>query len=106
MTEAKILPMVDGGERNHKYPDTFMIPSDLEKSVVNVGDHVMIGFLVPNNPRVETEKIWVKVTGILEGYLVGFLDNDPAFIRAKHLDVVKFEPKNIIKIIYGKKPTI
>lgn len=103
---AKTLPMVDGVERHNRYPGSFMIPSDAEKSMISVGDHVKIGFLVDRNRGlpVETERMWVKVTKVGETF-VGYIDNDPVFITAKYMDLVKFEQKNILGIIHAPQPS-
>ena len=88
--------LIDGIDRNQKNPNTFQIPSKQDKSNLKVGDHVKLGF-----EDVEgTERMWVKINHISGDHFVGFLDNDPSFLKSiRHKDLVEFNSKHILSIL-------
>lgn len=93
------IELISGVEMNLSNPDTFIIPSLIEKESVRIGDYVKLGFtqlsVTPNS-----ERMWVKVHGI--GYgphrFVGNLDNDPIIVQMTIGDKVEFSLDHILAI--------
>lgn len=87
--------LLDGVARNRAYPRTFLIPSELEKSLVVPGEYVQLGFTEGE----QTERMWVMVTARVNDQFTGYLDNDPAFlVSIEWQDIVHFNSRHIIKI--------
>jgi hypothetical protein len=86
-----------GVERNRAYPDSFWIPDDSEKSLIEPGDTVKLMFHMKDGWG---ERMWVSVTSVgRRGRMVGFLRNTPVGIpRLGWGDNVKFNRDDIIDI--------
>ena len=90
------LKLMDGVEMNEKFPDTFEIPSNERKQMVESGWYCKIGVYCADG---NTERIWVQVTGHQNGKFIGTLANDPVLFPLKYEDVVEFSPCNILAIL-------
>jgi hypothetical protein len=93
------IQLVDGVERNQRHPNTFHIPTEDEKALVQPGDHVQISFEWIKSPdnTPNGERMWVQVTAPGKGKL----DNDPTFLPIKHGEIVEFDARHIIGIIHN-----
>lgn len=87
-----------GVERNREYPETFWIPDDEDKRLIQPGDHVRLMWYVPRL-EIAGERMWVRVTHRRGDRLVGRLLNDPVCVFASYDDVVKFHIDDVIDII-------
>lgn len=83
----------DGVERNRLYPDTFSIPSEEDKDEIRPGDLVKAEFAMSD----WAERMWVEVTAVRRGHIVGQLSNTPAGIpRLQPGRKVKLKRKHVI----------
>lgn len=92
----KLIPVMDGVEQNRLYPDTFPIPTRMDKDRIKPGDFVKAGFLGEGN--MSTERLWVLVTEVDAGTIRGTLANEPVMVSAKFGDLVEMEFRHIIEI--------
>jgi hypothetical protein len=84
-----------GVEAHEKYPETFWIPSDEMKDEVEPGHLVKLIF----RHRKGGERMWVEVTQVQGGRLVGTLANSPAVMpKLDAGDEIEFEREHIIGI--------
>ena len=93
-----------GVERNRQYPESFPIPSEVEKRDIQPGDFVKVMFEMCDGWG---ERMWVKVTDVKKKRLVGELSNQP--IGIPRLDAgrqMKFERDAIIDIDPQNRPPI
>lgn len=94
----------DGEERNRLNPKRFLIPSLEERQSILVGNfaQIIVGkmHLFPGDtePELVNERIWVLVTGCVDGVYSGTLNNEPVVIEATFGDPVTFEPRHVIGI--------
>ncbi|MDO5683611.1 MAG: hypothetical protein Q4G46_12400 [Propionibacteriaceae bacterium] len=86
-----------GVERNREHPETFWIPDDEEKALVEPGDVVKLMWRVPRSPG---ERMWVRVTHRQGDRLVGRINNYPIYVFADYDEVVKFHIDDVIDISY------
>jgi uncharacterized protein YegJ (DUF2314 family) len=85
-----------GVEQNHRYPETFWIPSTEEKDAIQVGSVVKLFFTMKDG---WAERMWVKVDEIKSTHMVGTLDNEPVGIPRLHAGrKVRFKLDHIINI--------
>jgi hypothetical protein len=63
-----------GVERNRRHPDSFWIPSDEEKELLEPGVCVKLMFEMKDRSG---ERMWVRVEKVGKKQLVGRLDNEP-----------------------------
>jgi uncharacterized protein YegJ (DUF2314 family) len=90
--------LLDGVQQNKNRPDTFKIPSDIDKAKLGVGDYVKLGFI--ENGTENSEKMWVQITSVKNGKYFGELNNVPDTITAVQFDdVVGFEKKHILGVM-------
>lgn len=70
------IKFTNGVEMNQQNPDTYHIPSELEKAAVKPGDNVKVG--VAAIGRVSSEKFWVLVTenDTVNQIITGTVNND------------------------------
>jgi uncharacterized protein YegJ (DUF2314 family) len=98
---ARSWKLDDGVERNRLHPDTFEIPSALERETLKPGDHVKLSFLV-DDPEYGGERMWVEVAKVKGQAYVGTLINQPLFIEdLEWRQEIKFAPCHVIEIIPG-----
>jgi hypothetical protein len=94
-----LIPVMDGVELNRKHPDTFTIPSETDKNRIKTGDFVKAGF--STGATIPTERMWVRVVEIDAGLIRGTLANTPAYVEAKHGDLVEMEFRHVLAIQEG-----
>ncbi len=83
----------DGVKQNRKYPDTFHIPSDTDKALLEPGDFVKLMFGTDG----DGERMWVKIMMIGAVKMAGTLASNPAFTDGLQFgDVIVFRRDNII----------
>lgn len=68
-----------------------------------VDKYVKLGFKT-NIKQPDVEHMWVKVTGVKDGHLVGRLDNDPLYCSIKCGDPVHFSPGDIEQVLGEPDP--
>lgn len=95
--------LMDGEERHRENPATFEIPSQKERTSIEVGKIVKLGFELPEKKpgEVSGERMWVKVTRVEKmaagRRYTGEIQNHPVVIPGlKHSDTVVFFPRHII----------
>ncbi len=86
-----------GVERNREYPETFWIPNDEDKRLIQPGNHVRLMWYVPRL-EIAGERMWVLVTHRRGDRLVGRLLNDPVCVFASYDEVIKFHIDDVIDI--------
>lgn len=85
-----------GVKRNKENPQTFEIPSDADKALIEPGMLVKLMF---DQSDGWTERMWVQVTHVGKFWLRGRLDNQPiGFPRLTAGDRIRFKRKHIIDI--------
>lgn len=91
------------GEQYHQQnPRTFFIPTRAERESVQPGDLVKLLFEVldPADDLPSAERMWVKVTAVDGGRLVGELDNEPAALQSIGPGSrIEFGPEHIISLM-------
>ena len=98
-----------GVARHQAAPDTFLIPSQMERSNVRPGQAVKLLFLVElEEPDVDAdvvcERMWVLVFEKVNEHFLGFLDSEPASVgKLKRGQEVLFSPEHIVDI--GNPPS-
>lgn len=85
-----------GVARNLSHPESFEIPSAVEKDSLRPGDSVKLIWSVVRAPG---ERMWVEITHREGNRFEGSLRNDPLFVHAAFGDVVTFEGDHIIDIV-------
>lgn len=94
--------LASGVERHLMYPDTFWIPSAVERLAVGPGSSVKLSFEMKDGWG---ERMWVEVTGVKRRHLVGRLSNQPIGIpRLLSGDTIKFTRDHIIDIAAEGRP--
>lgn len=101
MTNKKI-ELVDGVEKNLKFPKTFNIPTKQEILRLKINDYVKVGFIHSKKNEDEfSERMWIKIDKINNDDFEGLLYNDPVICKDLEFeDRICFETKNILDIIY------
>ena len=93
--------LMDGEEQNRKYPETFEIPSLIERRNLQVGQLAKV-FFVPNKLEKgmpNGERMWVEITKTSEQGYVGLLRNSPISIpRLRFGSIVRFEARHVIQL--------
>ena len=85
-----------GVEQNRLYPDSFWIPGESEKALIEPGTTVKLMFEMRDGWG---ERMWVNVTSVKKDRFVGILHNQPVGIpRLGSGDTVKFHRADIIDI--------
>jgi hypothetical protein len=71
---------------NEQYPKTFWIPDEAERRALKPGNIVkfMFNFSYANGDEIESERMWVEITGLNGPYFVGRLRNDPTAVAEWH----------------------
>jgi hypothetical protein len=94
--------LTSGVLMNRKYPKTFHIPSEKERTDANIGDLVKLIFETADLDGTRSrERMWVDITGTFDCLLVGKLSNSP-LTDNKSLYFgapVAFRPEHIIDLI-------
>jgi uncharacterized protein YegJ (DUF2314 family) len=91
--------LIDGIQRNKENPNTFYIPSEDEKSLVDIGMLCKLGFeTLDKEEELGGERMWVEVIKKTEDGFVGTLRNVPLFMDLEFGQEVEFQSKNIIDI--------
>jgi hypothetical protein len=102
--------MLESGEARHaNAPETFWTPDRADRSDLHFGHGAKLIFAIQveeddGSVVIETERMWVVVTGVLEGGYVGLLDNEPACINpdGDHYLVrgaeIPFRPEHVIDV--------
>ena len=104
---AKFLKLEDVEKAAKEHPDTFFLPSEVERKSQKVGDSVRLHFLIdsPAKGEPQAERMWVTVTqaqGLFKPYK-GTLENNPAFIDdLKCGEEITFKLCNIAQTIIKK----
>jgi uncharacterized protein YegJ (DUF2314 family) len=94
--------LTNGIESNKAYPNTFWIPSDEDKDLLDIGDACKLIF-EPDNEEQLTERMWVNIIEINGDEFVGELDNNPVSLNMKPGDLVKFHRDAIVDICFEDK---
>jgi len=91
---------LDDGEAIHRdYPETFHIPSKMQRENLLPGELVKLIFRITVGPKTDIERMWVIVKSRGDGDYVGTLDNDPyCTTELKSGHEVRFGPENVIQI--------
>ena len=84
---------IDMQAKAKKEPDTTYVPKQRELDMVHVGSHIHV--------QLTYEQIRVKVTGMEEGKIQGFVDMHPLAKKLKHRDPVEFEMRHIANVCGG-----
>ncbi|MDQ2709005.1 MAG: hypothetical protein M3Z25_15830 [Actinomycetota bacterium] len=88
--------LASGVKRNHRYPESFWIPSPKEKATIQPSSVVKLMFEQSDG---WAERMWVVVDKVGRRRLVGHLDNQPVgFPRLVHGDKITFRREHIISI--------
>lgn len=96
--------LLDGEAQNLAHPNTFEIPSKVQRTTLVAGDLVKLCFKsTTENSGLDSERMWVQVTEVIShGKYLGSLDNDPVVIQGlNHGARVEFEAKHVIGIYEG-----
>lgn len=91
----------NASETNAQFPDTFPIPSTLERTSLKVGDLVKLLFRIRTQDTTLVERMWVRVEEVLnETEYVGILDND-AFSNPEIRSglCVEFAADDVVEIV-------
>ena len=98
--KVKKLPYMleDGVQRNKQHPDTFYIPSQEERTSLQVGDVAKLVFLYRESDVIcGGERMWVLITKVQDDGYEGTLDNKPFMADVLHFgEVVRFKPEHVI----------
>lgn len=91
--------LTSGVESNRTTPETFWIPSDEDKDLLEVGDHVKLNFGMRDGWG---ERMWVRIEKVGPRRLVGSLCNQPLGIpRLKPDQRIRFTRDDIIDFEYA-----
>lgn len=97
--------MINGVEMNRMFPDTFGIPTKLEKALIEPGMYVKVGISKPAEDGITGERFWVLVTEYkwLEttqsGYGEGTIDNDLVVFPELNGTIIKFTTDHVLDIL-------
>lgn len=92
--------LTSGVERHREHPDTFEIPSPVQKACIAPGDSVKAMFEM-EDPEPWCERMWVDVVKVKRRHIVGRLRNEPVGIpRLGPGDKVKVKFDHVIDIIW------
>ncbi len=96
---AKPYTLLDADAQHAATPDTFEIPSLLDRETLRPGDLAKLCFL-GKEPETgcEGERIWVEVTGTSPGGYTGTLANDPFYLPLGYGQQVEFTSANVLSI--------
>ena len=78
---------------------TFYKPSKEVISLLNVGDKakLIFGFESDDSEDPSAERMWVEITERIENQFIGYLDNDPVYIKdLKYKDIIEFSEIHIV----------
>jgi hypothetical protein len=93
---------LDGEQRHKQYPTDFPIPSETEKSVLQIGDKVEVGLEdYPTEHPIKSERFWVELTAINESQLTGTVIDDLVFAKDHGVDdgdTLSFERRHVLDI--------
>ncbi len=96
------LTLIDCVARHAKDPTTFELPPEAERTSLHVGDVAKLIFEVDTPEARHAERMWVRVTGRVDGRYTGILANEPMTTPVHaHVTIgapVQFEPKHIASI--------
>jgi hypothetical protein len=96
-----------GVKSNKRYPKTYHIPSEKERTGLKVSDVAKLSFDIQDRYDGELfgERMWVEVTGKVGPYYVGVLRNAPLtpHKQLKWGGPVVFLPEHVIDIVPAKK---
>jgi len=96
--------LVDAKKKNIEHPNSFEIPSKAEINSLKSGDYVKLIF---EEEGANSERMWVKIMSIGNDNFHGVLMNDPFNLTSiKDGDLVVFNSKNIIEVIYENRRRI
>jgi hypothetical protein len=87
--------LADVEKRAWAHPETFEILPGDERASLEVGDLAQLSFD-------DVERLWVEVTRVRRGggqvTYHGRMRSVPLVVKVKMTDVVRFEPRNVLKI--------
>ncbi|HCU85478.1 MAG TPA: DUF2314 domain-containing protein [Methylophilus sp.] len=91
---------LDNGEKlNQEFPETFWIPSQVERENLLPGELVKLIFRISLESEQHVERMWVMVKERTTNGYIGELDNDPYCTNElRHGALVEFEPAHVIQI--------
>ena len=98
-----------GVKSNQKYPKTFHIPTEKQRTGLKLEDLAKLGFEIQErNGYVYGERMWVRVTGKVGPYYVGALSNNPISEHRglKWGSSIVFLPEHVIGIVPRTKPPV
>lgn len=100
--------LTDGVAANQLHPNTFFIPTDDDKNGIVPGDFVKAAF-TPNDAG-HPERMWVKVTAIHNGAILGTLANTPFTEELDEVlsfdDMIELSVDNVLNIMHADDPRI
>ena len=74
------------------------IPTKLQRKSLKTGDLVKLKFTIDEEGQLETERMWINVTGEKDGLFCGELDNDPFTENLKIGQLIWFHPNHVFQI--------
>lgn len=94
--------LIDGVQRNAKYPNTFEIPPITTRENLSVGDYAKIGLETSERGG---ERFWVKIETVMandsEIRYQGSLDNYLAvYPEFEYGHTFEFEPKHVLQVLW------
>lgn len=89
----------DGEAIQTDHPETFRIPSRMQRENLLPGELVKLILRIAVGPKTDVERMWVIVKSRANGAYVGTLDNDPlCTTELKSGHEIKFGPEHVIQI--------
>lgn len=97
---------LDDGEQAHaRNPDTYWIPSRPQRESLKLGDLAKLRFVLAlvdddGNEERSSERMWVEVTALVDGWFRGVLKNQPVSTVEDLIGMeVWFQPRHVIDIV-------
>jgi uncharacterized protein YegJ (DUF2314 family) len=89
----------NGEELNQESPETFWIPTLVERENLLPGELVKLIFRISHGEEQDVERMWVIIKERKANGYIGVLDNDPyCTIELRSGEQVEFRPEHIIQI--------
>lgn len=100
MLKVPTQDLVDGVKRATFHPDTFAIPTAIERTGLRVDDFAKVGF--EGTATKGGEKFWTQVVEVKDGprYVVR-IDNDLVYTAGHGIsynDLIEVEPRHILSV--------
>jgi uncharacterized protein YegJ (DUF2314 family) len=92
-----LYKLMDAKLQNKKHPETFEAPTVTAIKNLRLGGYVKLCF---EESGLNSERMWVKITGIKVDNFQGILHNQPYGLKTiKHGDLVLFNSKHILSLM-------